>query len=131
MKNRTAYPADTATGACLITRSSRVKPGETIIDLQMDVESLPSYGRLCIHEHGVRLLNVQLGWQVRDPDEDEQIEQMRATMEELRSELTAARDALRAVFAAAETVGVELPGEAHALDLERSELPDSDEVMIG
>jgi hypothetical protein len=80
MQLRDRYPYDTLTGACLVTGSSAV--GEPIVDLDLDVETLPAWGRLCISAQGVRLLNTCLGWNV-DPTVDDQLDQLRAERDEL------------------------------------------------
>lgn len=108
MRNVSAYPADTATGACLITRKSKVRPGDTIIDLQSDLESLPAFGRLCIHEDGVRLLITQLGWKLPDDKMEEELATLVTQNAQLRSELADLREALVSVLKAADLVGVEI-----------------------
>jgi hypothetical protein len=43
-----AYPLGAVGGACLVTKEYRVKPGEKVIDLGIDLEDLPTHGLVCI-----------------------------------------------------------------------------------
>src|SRR5262245_111874 len=100
MQRRDSYPLDTVTGACLVTGSSDLKHGP-IVDLDLDVETLPAWGRVCVSAQGVRLMATCLGWNV-DPTIDDQLDQLRAERDELEEEnhqlrkvLSAVTDALR------------------------------------
>jgi len=67
MQQRDRFPIDVVTGACLVTYSADTR-GEPIVDLDLDVETLPMHGRICISAEGVRLLMNCLGWVM--PTED-------------------------------------------------------------
>lgn len=94
MQLRDRFPVDAATGACIVTYSSDVD--EPIVDLDLDLETLPMHGRLCISARGVRLLNTCLGWNV-DPTLDDQIAQLTAERDELDEENHQLREKLRTI----------------------------------
>jgi hypothetical protein len=94
MQLRSSFPVDTVTGACLITGSSGID--EPIVDLDLDVDTLPAWGRVCISANGVRLLNTCLGWNV-DPTVDDQLDQLRAERDELEEENHQLREKLRTI----------------------------------
>jgi hypothetical protein len=95
MQLRNAFPLDTVTGACLVTGSSDLKHGP-IVDLDLDLETLPAWGRICISAQGVRLLNTCLGWNV-DPTIDDQLDQLRAERDELEEENHQLKEKLRTI----------------------------------
>lgn len=94
MQLRDRFPVDTVTGACLVTGSSSTR--EPIVDLDLDVDTLPAWGRVCISAAGVRLLNTCLGWDV-DPTLNDQLDQLRAERDELEEENHQLRDKLRVI----------------------------------
>jgi hypothetical protein len=94
MQLRDRYPVDTVTGACLVTGNSTVK-GD-IVDLDLDVDTLPAWGRVCISAEGVRLMATCLGWNV-DPTIDDQLSQLRAERDELEEENHQLREKLRTI----------------------------------
>lgn len=104
MKTLTAFPIDTATGACLITRKGDPAKVGRIIQLDVDMEQMPRYGVLCISEKGVEILVAQLGMKVDHGNTQD----LQTLNDMLRAELTELRAALRNVLAAAELVGVEM-----------------------
>lgn len=107
MQLRDAYPAHAVGGCCLVTGSSKVEP---IVDLDLDLDTLPPFGRICISASGVRLLATCLGWDI-DPTLNDQLDQVRAERDELdeenrtlRAHLATIADALKVsqVFALAD-----------------------------
>ena len=104
MQLRDRYPVDTVTGACLITRRSDV---ETIVDLDLDVDTLPAWGRICISESGVRQLMTCLGWELPEENVLDANAKLRADNRSLRTENTALRTAIRNVLDAATLAGLE------------------------
>jgi hypothetical protein len=94
MQLRDRFPDHAATGACIVTGSSRAD--EPIIDLDVDLEALPMWGRLCVSANGVRLLNTCLGWNV-DPTLDDQIAQLTAERDELEEENHQLKEKMRTI----------------------------------
>lgn len=94
MQLRDRYPADVVTGGCVITGD--YSTDEPIVDLDLDVDTLPAFGRICISAKGVRLLNRCLGWDV-DPDLPEQLDALRAQLDDAERENLALRNHLRTV----------------------------------
>lgn len=108
MQLRDRYPVDTVTGGCIVTGDYSNR--EAIVDLDLDVETLPSFGRICISATGVRLLATCLGWDM-DPTLPElrdalqaQVDDLEAENRALRAHLQTIADALRVseVFALAD-----------------------------
>ncbi len=64
MQLRDHYLNDPVGNSCFITGRYEVAEGERIIDLDLDLETKPAYGRVCLSELAVKLLNQQLGWNV-------------------------------------------------------------------
>jgi hypothetical protein len=97
MQLRDRFPVDTVTGGDFISGS--YDPAEGVIDLDLDVETMPAFGRLCTTPKGVRLLMQQLGWE--QPTENVVLAnaRLRAENKELRRELTSLYDALRPLMA--------------------------------
>jgi len=94
MQLRPAYPVDTVTGGCFITGRYELAPGEQIVDLDVDLEALPAWGRLCISELAVRLLMQQLGWELPEGNVLAANERLRGENKELRRECAELRRAL-------------------------------------
>jgi hypothetical protein len=61
MQLRPAYPNDTVKGACFVTGDYDTSEG--IIDLDIFVDSMPPYGRLCLSPKAVRMLVQVLGYE--------------------------------------------------------------------
>lgn len=83
MQRRDRYPVDVVTGGCLVTGDYSNR--EQIVDLDLDVETLPAWGKICISATGVRLMATCLGWNV-DPTIDDQLAQLTAERDELEEE---------------------------------------------
>jgi len=93
MQKRDAYPADTVTGSCFITGD--YDPSEGVVDLDINLDVLPPWGRLCVSPKAVRMLVTTLGLQWPDAD-------VTARNVELDSEVTKLREEnrrMRAAFA--------------------------------
>jgi len=56
------YPQGAAGGSCIITKDYTVGDGRKIISLDIDIDSLPANGLICVSEEGVRQLNTALDW---------------------------------------------------------------------
>lgn len=116
------YPATAAGGACFITKRYEVEPGERVIDLQIDLETLPAFGHLCVSEKAVRLLNVELGWDV-DTDVKQKLKEARSRETELRSENRRLRLAINSIIDAAALAGIDT-------ELLRDEVDEPVEVQV-
>ena len=66
MQTRTAYPTDTVTGGCFI--SGDYSTDEPIVDLDIYIDALPPFGRLCVSAKAVRMLVATMGWQLMSED---------------------------------------------------------------
>jgi hypothetical protein len=116
MQLRDRYPVDTVTGACLVTRRSDVEP---IVDLDLDVDTLPAWGRICISQTGVRQLMTCLGWELPEENVLAANAKLRDDNRVLRKENTGLRAAIRNVLDAATIAG--LDAAASALDVDDME----------
>ncbi len=98
-------PTDAVGGMCIVTRKAKLKPGEKMIDIGVDYDSLPPMdGRLCISESGLAEIMSHAGWERRTED-DAEAHRVNA---ELRAELVLLRSHLRNVLAAAEAIDVDV-----------------------
>jgi len=65
--------------------SSKLKPGERVVDIAIDIENLPAYGKVVIKESNVIRMTKKLGYGVRKPAEETalqaELEKLRATDE--------------------------------------------------
>ena len=66
MKVRAQFPTY-ATKNCDFVTGQRPKTGR-ILDLQVDVETLPAVGMLCVHENTVKAMVAKLGWNLENDD---------------------------------------------------------------
>ena len=66
MKVRAQFPAY-ATKNCDFVSGQRLKTGR-VLDLQVDVETLPAVGMLCVHENTVKAMVAKLGWKLENDD---------------------------------------------------------------
>jgi hypothetical protein len=96
MQVRDAYPATSAGGCCFVTRNAKLRPGERVVDLDVDIDTLPAFGRLCVSETGVALMADALGFTL-DPRIAAKVKAQRATIRALRAEADGLREALRIV----------------------------------
>lgn len=65
--------------------SSKLKEGERVIDIAIDVENLPAFGKIVIKESNVIRMAKKLGYGVRKPSEElamhEELEELREIAE--------------------------------------------------
>jgi len=108
MQTRAAYPTDAVTGGCFVTRRYEIAPGERIVDLDVDLDTLPAWGRLCVSELGVRMMARCLDIEIPDHDVMDANAKLRATNTLLRSENTKLRNAIGAVLEAAYLAGFDV-----------------------
>ena len=91
------YPPYAVGGSCFITKDYDVSGGKKVISLDVDVDSLPAHGMLCISEEAVRQLNVILGWDANE-EGAAQRKALQARVKELEAEV-AELDKIRAAIA--------------------------------
>jgi hypothetical protein len=82
MKVRATFPAY-ATKNCDFVSGQRLKTGR-ILDLQVDVETLPPVGMLCVHENTVKMMVTKLGWKL---DNDDALDHAECQVLELKEQL--------------------------------------------
>lgn len=104
MQLRDAYPVDTVGGSCFLTGAYEVSEGERVVDLDLDLETKPAWGRVCLSEGAVRQMAVLLGWEI-SPRKAEAISRLRAENGVLRAELAEMRKAVRSVVDGAALAG--------------------------
>jgi len=105
MQVRDAFPVDAVTGGDFITGRYEVAPGERVVDFDSDLDALPSWGRLCVHENTVKLMMTALGWE-HDPVLAGKVKEQAAELARLRKVNKQMRDALVSVVEAATEAGV-------------------------
>jgi hypothetical protein len=105
MQLRDAFPAGTVTGADFVTGVYEILPGQRVVDLDVDLDALPAWGRLCLHESTVKLMMSTLGW-AYDENLSRKVQQQAAENARLRKINKQMRDALVAVVEAATEAGV-------------------------
>jgi hypothetical protein len=105
MQLRDAYPDGTAGGCDFVSLSSEVAPGDRIVDLDRDLDVLPAWGRLCIHENTVKQMMAVLGWEY-DPVLTSKVKEQAAEIARLRKANKKFRDALVSVVEAATDAGL-------------------------
>jgi hypothetical protein len=102
------YPAGAVGGCCLILKTWEIKPGEKVVDLDIDLDDLPMQGRLVLSQKAVQLLNTELGWKVVDVKEAKSVAAEQAKIiRQLETENARLLEALRGVFAAAQVADVD------------------------
>lgn len=105
MQTRDRFPVDAITGGDFVTGRYEVKPGERVVDFDCDVDTMPAWGRLCVHEDTVKLMMNALGWHY-DENLTRKVQQQAAELNRLRKTNKQMRDALIAVIEAATEAGV-------------------------
>ena len=110
MQTRDAFPVDAVTGADFVTGRYEVKPGERVVDLDTDLDALPAWGRLCLHEQTVMLMMTALGWEY-DPMVTRRVKEQAAEIARLRKVNRQMSEAMVAIVEAATAAGltVEVP----------------------
>lgn len=107
MQVRTAFPLDAVTGGDFVTRRYEVGEGDRVVDLDIDLDGLPAWGRLCLHEQTVQLMMTALGWE-HDPHLAAKVKEQRDDIAKLRKQNRALADAVHAMLTAASALGVDL-----------------------
>ena len=70
------------------------------MDLDTDLDALPAWGRLCVHEQTVRLMMTALGWEYEE-NAIRKIKDQAAEINRLRKENAGFRKAMEAMIGAA------------------------------
>jgi hypothetical protein len=104
---RDSFPVDACAGGDFVTGRYEVAPGEHVVDLDRDLDALPSWGRLCLHEDTVRLLMTCLGWDY-DAGVNDKLKETRAELARVRAVNKKLNHAIVAVIEAATEAGVQL-----------------------
>lgn len=104
-----AYPYDAVGGGCFITGRYQFDEGERCLDLDVDLDALPPYGRLVLSERAIKGMVVELGWTLLTPELTEHIDTLEAELSELRSQLDELSDAMAGM--------VDVPAVRKALDV--------------
>ena len=105
MQVRDAFPVDAVTGGDFVTGRYEVKPGERVVDLDSDLDAMPAWGRLCVHEQTVMAMMTALGWDY-DPDVTAKLKAANAELRRVKAINVKMRDALVAVVESATEAGV-------------------------
>lgn len=93
MQLRSVYPVDTATGACLVTHD--YDPSEGVIDLDVDLDTLPTFGKLCLSAKAVRAMADLLGYSLSSKAA---VEALRAERDSVTAELADLRARVQLVY---------------------------------
>lgn len=64
-ENVSGFPLGTCGGGDFVT-GNPLAPGDRIIDLDLDIEHRPAWGRVCLSESTVRLMAQMIGWEPAD-----------------------------------------------------------------
>lgn len=126
MKVIDSYPPFAVGGSCIVTKDYDVSGGKKVISLDVDVSTLPARGVLCLSEKAVELMCVALGWDT-DRDGFAKRKGLADHVAELEAENASLREAMQSVLKVQRVVTVptgEVDGEAKALDMEQSVLPE-------
>jgi hypothetical protein len=102
---RPAYPHDTVTGACFLTGDYGTDEG--IIDLDLFVDSMPPYGRLCISPKAVRMLVQVLGYEWPSADVTKELNEMAGLYVQAHEENIKMRKALSHILEAKDLARIE------------------------
>jgi hypothetical protein len=97
------FPVYAVGNACLVAPSHELEPGERVLDLDIEVDMLPPSGRLCVSEHGVRMMCNELGLSI---DDGREIDELQATIERLRDENDELREAIAQTYNVAKLVNL-------------------------
>lgn len=74
--------------------SSKLKEGERVIDIAIDVENLPAYGKVVIKESNVIRMAKKLGYGVRKPADEASLQEELTQLRETNEAYTALRETL-------------------------------------
>jgi hypothetical protein len=96
MQLRSAFPVDAVKGGDFVSGHYELAPGDRVVDLDTDLDAMPAWGKLCLHEQTVGLMVTLLGWKLHDPKlvgrvirQNEQIQRLRTENASLRAALVA------------------------------------------
>lgn len=98
MRGIDAYPHDAVTGCCFVTGD--YSPGE-IVDLEIYLDALPPYGRLCVSGKAVRDMVTALGWTWPSKEQDSEFNELVAENAQLREQNYEMRRACAHILTAA------------------------------
>lgn len=99
MRRSDIYPTDALTGSCFVTGD--YTPGN-IVDLEIYVDALPPYGRLCLSTKAVRDMVTCLGWRWPDADLEADLHEANLIADRLREENHRLRKAVANILKATE-----------------------------
>lgn len=105
MQTRDRFPVDAVTGGDFVTGRYQLAPGERVVDLDVDLDALPAWGRLCVHQQTVELMMVALGW-THDENLTAKNRALQAEVTRLRKVNKQMRNAVLAVIDAANEAGL-------------------------
>jgi hypothetical protein len=100
MKASPFFPKGTANNADFVTRQAKVADGEQVIQCDVDLETLPASGLLCLHEQTVRQMVTSLGWKLQSKKHQAEVKRLRQDL----SEATARLDIFDKVIAQIESI---------------------------
>jgi hypothetical protein len=106
MKVRATFPAY-ATKNCDFVSGQRLKTGR-VLDLQVDVETLPPVGMLCVHENTVKMMVTKLGWKLEN---DDALEHAQCQVLELQEQLAGMQEIVGKMQSAGFGSGAPVPAE--------------------
>lgn len=121
MRSVAAYPLDAVTGGCFVLSRWEVPEGGQVLDLDIDVENLPNFGRLCLSEDAVRTMVTALGWKLLTPEVEAEMD---ATQEVLSDALVQLDELVEAMAGM-----VNLPAVERALDVAARRVSGKDSIQ--
>ena len=104
-----AYPPGVATGGCFITGRYEVGVNERVLDLEVEIDNLPPFGRLCLCEPILQGMVTEMGWRLVTPE-------LQAEHDDLVVELAETHEQLAELMAAMAGI-VNLPMVEHAMSV--------------
>lgn len=105
MQRRDAYPVDTATGSCFLTGD--YDPSEGIVDLDLYLDVLPPFGRLCVSAKAVRMMVQVLGFEWPTDEYSAQLDIVLEEQARLRDENLKLRKALTSIVNASKLAALD------------------------
>lgn len=105
MQTRDSFPVDACTGGDFVTGRYEVAPGERVVDLDRDLDALPAWGRLCLHENTVRMMMTALGWEY-DENLTRKVKEQAGEIARLRKVNRQMSEAMVAIVEAASAAGL-------------------------